>query len=157
MSPWWCVCTLYLSYARWSYRRWLGSLLFCACSMCNVNCLSAITSYCLLIPWKNEMDGTRLSATTVSGGGVENNCIVLLLRTTFFWREKWNGPCDHIRSGWSRCWIVFFFLANSYCTFVANYIFFSQKNETDHVIHIHGEWRQCWNNDCIFVANYFLF
>ena len=27
------VCTLYLSHARWSYRRRLGSLLLCACSI----------------------------------------------------------------------------------------------------------------------------
>ena len=49
MSPWWSFCTLYLSHARWSYRRRLGSLLFCACSMCDINCSNAITSHCLLI------------------------------------------------------------------------------------------------------------
>ena len=32
MSPWWSLCILYLSHARWSYRRQLGSLLLlCAC------------------------------------------------------------------------------------------------------------------------------
>ena len=46
MSPWWSLCTLYLSHARWSYRRRLGSLLR-ACVQC-VNCSSAITSHCLL-------------------------------------------------------------------------------------------------------------
>ena len=35
MSPWWTLCTLHLSHARWSYRRQLG--LLCACSMCDVN------------------------------------------------------------------------------------------------------------------------
>ena len=30
-SPWWSVCTLYLSHARWSHRRRLGSLLLWAC------------------------------------------------------------------------------------------------------------------------------
>ena len=32
---------------RWSYRRRPGSLLLCACSMCEVNCSSAVTSHCL--------------------------------------------------------------------------------------------------------------
>ena len=49
MSPWWSLCTLYVSHARWSYHRWLRSLLLCACSMCHVNCSSAVTSHCLLI------------------------------------------------------------------------------------------------------------
>ena len=35
--------------ARWSYRWRLGSLLLYACSMCDVNCSSAITSHCLLV------------------------------------------------------------------------------------------------------------
>ena len=40
--PWWSLCTLYSSQARWSYRRQIGSLLLCACSMlCLVNCSSA--------------------------------------------------------------------------------------------------------------------
>ena len=42
MSPWWSLCTLYLSHARWSYRRRFRSLLLHASS------LSAITSHCLL-------------------------------------------------------------------------------------------------------------
>ena len=53
LSPGWSVCTLYLSHAMWSYRRRFGSLWLCACSMCDVNCSSAITSYCLLI-WQNR-------------------------------------------------------------------------------------------------------
>ena len=48
MSPCWSLCTLYLSKARWSYRRRLGSLLLCACSMSDVNCSSAIASHCVL-------------------------------------------------------------------------------------------------------------
>ena len=40
--------TLYQSQARWSYRRRLGSPLLCACSTCEVNCSSTITSHCLL-------------------------------------------------------------------------------------------------------------
>ena len=50
MFPWWSVCTLYLSHGRWSYHRRLGSLR----SMCDVNCSSAITSHCLLIPQKRS-------------------------------------------------------------------------------------------------------
>ena len=34
MSPWWSVCTLYLSHASWSYRRRLGSLLLWAFVQC---------------------------------------------------------------------------------------------------------------------------
>ena len=56
MYPWWSLCTLYLSHARWSYRRRLGSLLLCACSMCGVNCSSAITSHCLLICQFNNVN-----------------------------------------------------------------------------------------------------
>ena len=48
MSSWWSLCTLYSSHARWSYHRRLRSLLFCACSMCDVDYSSAITSRCLL-------------------------------------------------------------------------------------------------------------
>ena len=54
MSPWWNLCTLYLLHARWSYHRRLGSLLLYACSMCDINCLSAITSHCLLILQKRS-------------------------------------------------------------------------------------------------------
>ena len=37
MSPWWCLCTWYLSHASWSYRRRLGRVsvvvyLFKVCS-----------------------------------------------------------------------------------------------------------------------------
>ena len=49
MSSWWSLCTLYSSHTRWSYRRRFGSLLLCACSMCDVNSWSAVTSHCLLI------------------------------------------------------------------------------------------------------------
>ena len=49
LSPGWSLCTLYLSLAMWSYRRRFGSLWLCACSICDVNCSSVITSYCLLI------------------------------------------------------------------------------------------------------------
>ena len=40
---------LYSAHARWSYHKRLGSLFLCVCSMCDVNCLSAITSHRLLI------------------------------------------------------------------------------------------------------------
>ena len=36
MSPWWRLCTLYSSHARWSYRWRLGSLLLWACVQCHV-------------------------------------------------------------------------------------------------------------------------
>ena len=49
MSPWWSLCTMYVSHVRRSYRRRLGSLLVCACSMCDVHCSNAITSHCLFI------------------------------------------------------------------------------------------------------------
>ena len=55
MSPWWSLCTLYLSHARWSYRRRLRSLLLCARSRYDVSCLSAITSHCLLILQKHSI------------------------------------------------------------------------------------------------------
>ena len=77
MSPWWSLCALYSSYARWSYRRRLESLgcllggVYVRCNhrmpggvivgdpglccygpafnvMCDVNCSRAITSHCLL-------------------------------------------------------------------------------------------------------------
>ena len=48
MSPW-SLCTLYWSHAQWRYCRWLGSLLLCACSICDVSCSSAITFHYLLI------------------------------------------------------------------------------------------------------------
>ena len=41
MSPWWSLCTLYLSHARWSYRRRLGSLLLWACIQCVVSVVQA--------------------------------------------------------------------------------------------------------------------
>ena len=38
MSPWWSLCTLYSSHARWSYRRRLGSLLLCDVSLVEFIC-----------------------------------------------------------------------------------------------------------------------
>ena len=35
MSPWWSLCTFHSSHARWSYHRWLGSLLLWACVQCH--------------------------------------------------------------------------------------------------------------------------
>ena len=56
MSPWWSLCTLYLSHARWSHRKRLGSLLLWACSIRDVNCSSAITSHRLLIQSLRKAD-----------------------------------------------------------------------------------------------------
>ena len=39
VSPWWSVCTLYLSHARWSYRRRLGWGLCCCVP---VQCVTSI-------------------------------------------------------------------------------------------------------------------
>ena len=36
VSPWWSLCTLYSSHARWSYRRRLGFLLLLACVQCHM-------------------------------------------------------------------------------------------------------------------------
>ena len=61
MCPWWSVFTLYELHARWSYRRWFGSLLLCACWMCDVSCSSAISisitsSHCFVDPAVHECD-----------------------------------------------------------------------------------------------------
>ena len=60
MSPWWSWCTLYLSHVRRSYRRRLGSLLLCACWMCDVNCSSAVTSH---------RPNTRFKTSATGGNG----------------------------------------------------------------------------------------
>ena len=66
VSPWWslcalclsvCIlgggrCNLYLSHGKWSYRRRLRFLRLCACSVCDCNWSSAITSHYLLIDLK---------------------------------------------------------------------------------------------------------
>ena len=50
MSPWWILRTLYLSHARWSYRRRLGSLLLWACVQCATSIVRAqLLPNCLLI------------------------------------------------------------------------------------------------------------
>ena len=45
MSPWWSLCTLCLLHARWSYGRWLGSLLCCCVP---VQCVTSIVRAQLL-------------------------------------------------------------------------------------------------------------
>ena len=67
-SPWWSLCTLYLSHVRWSYRRRFGSLLLCACYTWDVNCssVSTINFLCLLLQPKTSYPviswGTRRGA-----------------------------------------------------------------------------------------------
>ena len=40
-APWWSLCILYLSHARWSYRRRLGSLLLWVCIQCAMSVIRA--------------------------------------------------------------------------------------------------------------------
>ena len=66
-------------HARWSYHRRLGYLLLCACSTCDVNCLSSIASHCLLILKEKEFALTsRLPEMTAASrmhtAEVSKNC-----------------------------------------------------------------------------------